>query len=45
MVGPMKVYPVMNKYLIEKWYKTEIPRLELYDLATKKLYYIVDIMK
>lgn len=45
IIGPMKVYPVMNKYLEEKWYKTDLPRIELYDISAKKIYYMIDIVK
>jgi hypothetical protein len=45
MVGPIKVYPIMNKYMTEKGYKTQVPRIELYDMTAKKMYYMADIVK
>lgn len=45
MVGPIRAYPVMNKYLQEKGYKAETPRIELYDMTAKKIYYMADIVK
>jgi len=45
MIGPMKVYPVIAKYMKEKWYSHEVPMVELYDLVTKKIYYIAEISK
>jgi hypothetical protein len=45
MVWPIKVYPVLNAYLKKKSYHTDLPRIELYDLSAKKIYFIVDIVK
>lgn len=45
MIGPMKVYPVIAKYMKEKWYSHEVPMVELYDMTAKKIYYIADIVK
>lgn len=45
MIGPMKVYPVIEKYMDEKWYKTTVPMIELYDMTAKKIYYIAEITK
>ncbi len=45
MIGPMKVYPVISKYMIEKGYKSQVPMVELYDMAAKKIYYMADITK
>lgn len=45
MIGPMKVYPVMTKYMKEKGYNLEVPRVEVYDMTAKKIYYIADIVK
>lgn len=45
MIGPMKVYPVITKYIQDKWYSHKIPMVELYDMAAKKIYYIADIVK
>jgi len=43
MIGVMKVYPVITKYMKEKWYKA-VPMTELYDSAAKKIYYMADIV-
>ena len=43
MIGPMRVYPVMAKYMVEKWYTSTSPMTELYDTIAKKIYYIADI--
>lgn len=43
MIGPMKVYPVMAKYMKEKGYTNEVPMTELYDMVAKKIYYIAGI--
>ena len=45
MVGPIKVYPVMTAYMKEKGYNLETPRIELYDLTAKKIYYMADVIK
>ena len=45
MIGPMKVYPVITKYMKERWYSHEVPMTELYDMKAKKIYYIADIVK
>lgn len=45
MIGPMKVYPVIAKYMKEKWYTTQTPMIELYDMTAKKIYYIAEIGK
>jgi len=42
MIGVMKVYPVITKYMEAKGYKA-VPMTELYDSAAKKIYYIADI--
>ncbi len=44
MIGAMKVYPVIAKYMKEKWYTNEVPMVELYDMVAKKIYYMADIM-
>lgn len=43
MIGPMKVYPAIAKYMAEKWYNPEVAMIELYDMQAKKIYYITDI--
>ncbi|MEI8091522.1 MAG: hypothetical protein WCG98_04790 [bacterium] len=45
MVGPIRVYPVVNAYLKEKGYNTGVARTELYDVTAKKIYYIAEIVK
>jgi hypothetical protein len=45
MVGPIKAYPIMTTYMTEKGYKLEIPRIELYDMVAKKIYFMADIIK
>ncbi len=45
MIGPMKVYPVIAKYMKEKWYDHKTPMMELYDMKAKKIFYIADIIK
>ena len=45
MVWPIRIYPIVNAYLLEKGYKSDLPRIELYDVAGKMIYYIVDIVK
>jgi len=45
MVGPMRVYPVIAKYMKEKWYNTQTPMIELYAMTAKKIYYMSDIVK
>lgn len=45
MIGPMKVYPVIARYMKEKGYATTVPMVELYDMVAKKIYYIADITK
>jgi len=42
MVGPMRVYPAITKYMIEKWYSHEVVMVELYDMTAKKIYYIAE---
>lgn len=45
MIGPMRVYPVISKYMKENGYTTEIPMMELYDMVAKKIYYIAEVRK
>lgn len=40
MIGPMKVYPAMSKYLEKKKYKVT-RSLEVYDMPAKKITYIM----
>jgi len=43
MVGPMRAYPVIAKYMKEKGYTHEVPMIELYGMTAKKIYFIADI--
>lgn len=45
MIGPMRVYPVITKYMEENGYTNEIPMVELYDMVAKKIYYIAEVRK
>lgn len=45
IIWPIKIYPIVNKYLLEKWYNAQVPRIELYDLTAKKIYFIAEISK
>jgi len=45
IVGPMKAYPMIAKYMKSKGYVNQVPMTELYDIAAKKIYYIADITK
>lgn len=40
IMGPMKVYPAISKYMLEKGYKTSAS-MEIYDLKNKKISYIM----
>lgn len=41
MIGPMKVYPVLEKYIAEKGYVTWNAAIELYDVANKMIYFML----
>lgn len=43
MVGVFKAYPVLQKYMQEKWYNNKVPVMELYDMIAKKIYYVIEI--
>ena len=45
VVGTMRVYPMIAKYMKEKWYSHEVLMTELYDMVAKKIYYLADITK
>jgi len=45
MIGPMKAYPAITQYMKEKWYTSEVPMVELYDMVAKKIYYMTNIAK
>ena len=45
MVGVLKAYPVLQKYMQEKGYSNEVPVMELYDMVAKKIYYVIEITK
>ena len=45
MVGPMKIYPVMEKYMIAngmEWTE-DMPAMEIYDMEDKLITYIVEL--
>lgn len=42
VAGVLKVYPVIKKYVADKWYTMQ-PVMEIYDKTNKKIYYIVSI--
>ena len=44
MIAPMKVYPVLSKYMADKGYKVK-EAYELYDMPNKKILYIIPIVK
>jgi hypothetical protein len=44
VVGPVKVYPLISKYMLAKGYKTG-ESYELYDMPNKKTYYIMPVRK
>jgi len=45
IIGPMKVYPLIAKYIKEKGYANQVSMIELYDMVAKKIYYIAEISK
>ena len=45
IVWPIKVYPVENAYMEAKWYNLQVPRVEIYDVIAKKIYYMAEIIK
>lgn len=40
MIGPMKAYPALSKYMKEKNYAPALS-LEIYDMPNKKIYYVM----
>lgn len=44
MIGPMKVYPELNKAMTAKGYKTG-SCMELYDIPAMKIFYLFEIVK
>lgn len=44
MAGPVKVYPLISKYMLEKGYKGG-ESYELYDMPAKKIYFIMPARK
>jgi hypothetical protein len=44
MVGAMKAYPVLSKYIAEKNYKVT-SSLEVYDMSAKRIKYIMQYNK
>jgi len=45
MIWPMKVYPIMAKYMTEKNYPMMTVAMELYDISNKVTYYFTKIQK
>ena len=43
MVGVVKAYPVLQKYMEARWYNKQVPVMELYDMVAKKIYYVIEI--
>jgi hypothetical protein len=43
MVGPMRVYPVLSRYALEKGYAQTTKGIEVYDIPNKVLYYYFEI--
>lgn len=44
-MGPMKVYPAIEKYMKEKGYDMNTVGLEVYDMGNKKIIFMMDIVK
>ena len=42
MIGSFKVYPAIGEYMLQKWYSSEVPMMELYDVSQHTMYYVVD---
>ncbi|MBU1046855.1 GyrI-like domain-containing protein [Patescibacteria group bacterium] len=45
MIGPMKIYPIMEKYMLEndiEW-SNDMPSMEIYDMENKTIIYLVNI--
>lgn len=42
MIGPMKAYPVLTKYIVEKGYKVK-SAVEIYDIDGGKIIYAMDV--
>lgn len=45
MLGPMKCYPILNKYVKEKGYKPVGNAYELYDMKKEVTYYVFPIIR
>lgn len=45
MIGPMKAYPLMTKYMTEKKYNPVVEGMELYDMKNKVTYYFAKIQE
>lgn len=44
IIWSIKVYPAIGEYMLQKWYSSETPMMELYDVSQKTMQYIVDII-
>ncbi len=45
MLGPIKCYPVLAKYITEKGYKKPDEGIEIYDIDAKEIMFIMEIEK
>jgi hypothetical protein len=43
MAGVIKVYPALKRYIQENGFNAQVPVIELYGMAAKQIYYIVEI--
>lgn len=43
-IGPKKAYPILSKYILEKWYKADQPMVEVYDIAAGVIYYMAPVV-
>jgi len=44
-VWPQKAYPLIWKYLEDKWYNIEVPWIEVYDVEHWTIYYMAEMKK
>ncbi len=42
ILWPIKVYPFLRNYIIEKWYDINMVAIELYDMENKLIYFVVE---
>ncbi len=45
IVGPIKCYPVLEKFITEKGYKLPDTGIEIYDMTAKEIMFIMEIKK